>query len=139
MFEKRPERMFFTEAGYVNLKLFDAKVGWNIRGSSVELFAWGLSGRKINRLGLSELSLIKLNREYHEWFVTQTCNKCPLKINRTCSGLIPTPFDHPAEGGVTKVMSYDANMNQKITYELTFDGVKRMINRMASCKPIYWA
>ncbi|MEK9208972.1 MAG: hypothetical protein AAB910_02750 [Patescibacteria group bacterium] len=126
--------MFDTRSGPVKVKLFEGKVGWNIPNDTPHLFAWGLSGRKFDKLHLTELERIKLDQEYFEWTASVGCGGCKL-LGNTCSGLQPKPFNHFAEGQSVVVNSFEADFHQSVVEDKTFNEIKNLIKKGANCKP----
>lgn len=131
------ERVFDTRNGSIKVKLFEGKVGWRIPDNAPNLFAWGLSGWKFDRLHLTEQEQIKLNQEYLEWSVNTGCGACKL-FGGTCSGLQPKPFNHFAEGQSVVVNSFEANFQPSAVEGKSYDEIKKVIKNGANCKPKEW-
>lgn len=131
------ERIFDTLNGSVRVKLFEGKVGWNIPNNAPNLFAWGLSGWKFDRLHLTETEQIRLNQEYLEWSASVGCGGCKL-LGNTCSGLQQKPFDHFADGKPIIVNSFEANFSDGSVKDKSYDEIRRVIKRDANCKPKSW-
>jgi hypothetical protein len=130
------ERLFSVRKGGVKVRPFEGGVGWNMVGGTPHLFAWGLRGRKIDKLDLTESELIDLNQNYHKWSASVGCGKCEL-FNKICSGLQPKPFRHVVSGRLRKIIGYEANFDQNATKDVGQKEITKLLNNKANCKPNY--
>jgi hypothetical protein len=137
MFGKTETREFETPHGKVRVKLFEGRVGWSMNSDSPELFAWGLSGRKYDRMHLTELEQIKLNQQYFEWISAEGCNKCWLN-GLICAGLQPIPFEHYTEGLSVTVKNYQTHFIRDAIKVMPKEKVKDILKHEAACKPKHW-